>query len=500
MKYLVSLPSTLVQALLLLALTLYFPLSGDNELYLYMADLLLKGMPPYLGSWDNNFPGVVLIHAGQLLTFGRSESALHLYDMVWQLLAAFFMYRIALHLTQNALASWFTTIAYIGLYVSGELALCAERDCYTSVFLLAALWQILIAPSRANYHIAALLLGCTILLRPTAGVFPVVYLVWLYWTSRDLKRTLSAAAIAAAPVLMFFATYGILRGLDEFYESVFLFNSLIYARVRIDPEFFYYVISKWYLLLAVPFGFIALRGRKQTLVLLTLLVVAGIVVLLFVYRFPYHYHPLMTVLLLIAGIGVARASDVVRTLGNWLPYAAVLVYLVGCFVWLFKTTTLVSIVQRGGLSSTLSDVRRQYDHSPEWGMDVKDSLAECVVSKVGRNARVQSLTSSMLPMFKAEAIPSSRFTSIYNLSWLPFDKDTLTELQLRWRKEYMAALNAQPPRLLVFSEALPDHIFNNGRLPTNPLAAFHELREFVDSRYPVRTRIGGYWIAEPLQN
>jgi hypothetical protein len=85
----------MLAVLAILALTLTYPFNNDNALYAYMADLLLKGGLPYLGSWDQNFPGILLVHAPQILILGRSQLAFHIWDVLLQLVSAIYVYRIA---------------------------------------------------------------------------------------------------------------------------------------------------------------------------------------------------------------------------------------------------------------------------------------------------------------------------------------------------------------------------------------------------------------------
>src|SRR5687768_4732197 len=66
----------LLIALPLFVPSLFVPMSSDNSIYQSMAyDLLQFGRMPYLGSWDQNFPGIVAIHAVVLAIFGGSDLA-----------------------------------------------------------------------------------------------------------------------------------------------------------------------------------------------------------------------------------------------------------------------------------------------------------------------------------------------------------------------------------------------------------------------------------------
>src|ERR1019366_2530731 len=52
---------------------LLLPLGTDNSVYQSMALAFVRfGRLPYLGSWDENFPGIIPIHAVAIVLFGNS--------------------------------------------------------------------------------------------------------------------------------------------------------------------------------------------------------------------------------------------------------------------------------------------------------------------------------------------------------------------------------------------------------------------------------------------
>src|ERR1700733_2940282 len=74
--------------------TLTYPFNNDNALYAYMADLALKGHLPYIGSWDQNFPGIIAVQAVQIIVCGKSPLAFHLFDIVLQIFGSFLLIKI----------------------------------------------------------------------------------------------------------------------------------------------------------------------------------------------------------------------------------------------------------------------------------------------------------------------------------------------------------------------------------------------------------------------
>src|ERR1017187_7063692 len=130
---------TLMVCAVLFSCTLTYPFNNDNALYAYMADLALKGHLPYIGSWDQNFPGIVAVHALQILVSGRSPLAFHIFDIVLQLVGSFLLIRIGERLYDiraGLLAAVLTSLYYVqqGFWMAGE------RDTYVSIMLLAAFY------------------------------------------------------------------------------------------------------------------------------------------------------------------------------------------------------------------------------------------------------------------------------------------------------------------------------------------------------------------------
>src|SRR5579883_2593240 len=129
---------TLVGCAVIFACTLTYPFNNDNALYAYMADLALKGHLPYIGSWDQNFPGIILIHAAQIIISGHSQLAFHIFDIVLQLLGSYLLILLGerLHsLRAGILAALLASLYYLqqGLWMSGE------RDTYVSIKLVGAM-------------------------------------------------------------------------------------------------------------------------------------------------------------------------------------------------------------------------------------------------------------------------------------------------------------------------------------------------------------------------
>src|SRR5205085_9736805 len=75
----------LVGSAAMLALTIPKPLGFDNAMYQRMGiDLHDFGRIPYIGSWDQNFPGIFYIHYLIISAFGPSDLSVRWFDCLVQ--------------------------------------------------------------------------------------------------------------------------------------------------------------------------------------------------------------------------------------------------------------------------------------------------------------------------------------------------------------------------------------------------------------------------------
>ena len=54
------------------------PLERDEGEYAYMAQLILRGIPPYLKAYSMKFPGIYFVYAIIMSIFGQTTEGIHL--------------------------------------------------------------------------------------------------------------------------------------------------------------------------------------------------------------------------------------------------------------------------------------------------------------------------------------------------------------------------------------------------------------------------------------
>lgn len=83
----------LICVLILPAILLY-PFNGDNDIWQWIASEFVRyGWLPYVRSWDNDFPGVTIVHATAIAVFGNSMLAFRVVEYVVISLTVIALYR-----------------------------------------------------------------------------------------------------------------------------------------------------------------------------------------------------------------------------------------------------------------------------------------------------------------------------------------------------------------------------------------------------------------------
>ncbi|MDP4199439.1 MAG: glycosyltransferase family 39 protein [Bacteroidota bacterium] len=480
---------------IIFSVTLTYPFNNDNALYAYMGDLLLHGHLPYIGSWDQNYPGIVLIHAFQIVTSGHSQLAFHAFDILIQLIGSALLYKIGTFLLDSragALAAILGALYYVqqGLWMAGE------RDTYVTILLLAAFSLWLCEPKGHRFWIG-LLAGSTLLLRPTYGLYaPVFLMAFLREPSGTRLRSALLVIIGAAlPFVLFLLVYLPLGGLRDFWEATFLFNMRVYGGTGTSFDFWqpvrFYAISSF----AVASGSHYLwKTNRPALYVWTGLFAASLISLILLYRHSvYHYHPAMTLFILLSAIGWTRVIEWTK----WNAWAKQTLTAGVVLFFVFQTLrgntvqhVLIGIAQ--GEIRSFDDSYAQYEPSKEFGYPAQLACSQYLISRTKPGDTVQMFGPYSYPQYHARLTSASRFQTIHALAMR--GNDTLMPFQQRWRREYLADMRQKHPKYFIVCDA-PEAFrqYYGGRLGHEILREdFRELGAWLDSNYYAETKIGAF--------
>ena len=503
---------TLAICALIFSCTLTYPFNNDNALYAYMADLALKGHLPYLGSWDQNFPGIILIHAAQILVSGHSQLAFHIFDIVLQLVGSVLLILVGKRL-YDARAGMLAAILASLYYVQQGLWMSGERDTYVSIMLLAALY---LALDRRRPSIVGLLCGLAFLFRPTYASYAVIFFVWYLAGPRSTIRISRAAWVrfcagTLAPLVLFAVWYAAIGGMKDFWDATILFNLRIYSGVGASFSLWepvrFYAIS----VIAVAFAIAYLwKKERHALYLWAALFLASVLSLLVLYRHSvYHYHPAMTLFILLSAIGWIRIADIIARkwkITNSNPVnpsnpcnpGSVLVPVVVVLYFVFSTFrgntiqhVLVGIAN--GSIRSLQESYDRYEPSHTFGVQVQTEVGDYLKAHTHPNDTVQMFGPYSYPQYRAGLLTASRFQTLHAIT-MRGAGDTLMPFQHTWRAEYMRDMRQKKPKYFIVCDAPPAfRQYYGGRLGHEILRYdFKELGRWLDSNYSTETKIGAF--------
>jgi hypothetical protein len=469
-----------------------------------MAALLLEGRLPYLGSWDQNFPGVLLVHVPQILLFGRSQLAFHIWDMLLQLVGAYYLFRLALRFGGRE-AAILAPILSAFYYVQQGLWMAGERDTYVSILLLAAVYNITnIYSLRKRALLSGLLVGLAMLFRPTYGVLLlpfVVYLIGLH----EKKEGINVVSGAILPVLGLTLVYVLAGGLRQLFDATILFNTQVYIGQGSvfsvwEPIRFYFPV--------IPFavaGMWVLAQRDRSfafLIGLSFVACAASVVLLYRHS-VYHYHPAMTIFLLVSAIGIGRALQLLasklhtRSLRLAVTGAGIVMTLLFFSIQTLRGNTIKSVLFDlfAGKIYSLDEAYRHYEGSPDFGVHIQKTVGDYLNSHTLPGEPVQMFGPYSYPQYYSRTSTASRFQTLHALT-MRKSGDPLTQMQQSWRQEYLSDLQRVRPKYFIVCDA-PEAFrqFYGGRLGHEILREdMVEVGEWLRQNYLPDTVIGAFTI------
>ena len=220
-----DLPYLGIVAVVLSTLLLY-PLNDDNGHWQSMAlELLRYGKWPYVGTWDQNFPGVILFHITSILLLGPTDVGFRALDFVLQLGFCWLLFRLWRRwLTERQ--SWLAVLLYAFAYVRNAPFIGGQRDTFAAMIIVAITIQLLgyERPRLRTIFLLGLAGGVAVLIRPTYEAY-----LLLIAASTSLRQGRFAAMLfliaGLAPLALSFGLYGLWPGaLQEDWLATGRFN------------------------------------------------------------------------------------------------------------------------------------------------------------------------------------------------------------------------------------------------------------------------------------
>ncbi len=471
--------TTLGASLFLLSFELMRPLNGDNEIYQSMArELIRYHSLPYIGSWDQNFPGIVYLHWLSIIFFGNSAIGFRSFDVCFHLIMSWLFFRLLRRWLTPQL-SLVAVLFYNFHYISGGLGIAGERDAFAAGFLIAStvFWYVILDKQSSSRRLkltyafaAGISIAIVIALRPTYGLFLFVGLAFLF---RIHDRWLLIVSFIAGCSLVFLAIlipYLLIPGgIEQLYFSTISYNFDIWAQLRLPLYWLFFRIRQQKLffvlgLMGLAFTSIPLVQRylprikivlnhvsppsKIDLFLIGSYGFIGIASVLMMGKYwPYHFE---VVILALAPFGAIGLQSAVQSLPRRSYKVAGIILLSGYSLFRVFPLYLViaffsSIAQHQ--TSTLGD---SYSCEPGFPASVDAYVARYLDRSIPPGGRFECASRMAGVRWRVHRQSASRFTTFYPLI-MTDPHGHHPDFQKAWRREYIDSLLSARPYYLVCS-------------------------------------------------
>lgn len=478
----------LILSVILLSVIFLVPLNSDGDLYQAMAtDLVRYGKLPYTGSWDQNFPGIVYVHAVSIVLFGNSDVGFRLLDLLGNLFISFALYKISLRLVSAPVAC-LVPILYVIYYVSGGWWAIGQRDVFACAFLLGAA-LLLEVGNRASFKkefALGALIGCATIIRPTYGLF----LLLTFLLDRNWRSFILRCAGFTLPILLVFLPYLFTGGLDEVYLAIVAYNSSAYATIGESWAQLWErtPIQVIVLACAILGLFIAAwKHEQRKIAVLVIGSITGLVSLIAMRKFfIYHFHVLFSFLIPLALIPLhAILSRWSNKRAPWLMTGAVAaIFAIGFYP---RHLARLFLDADGSVRSKVNAVYVQHSIDSSFGRSVDTKLSSYL--GVSRDVELVSVTPAVHWMNELER--PSRFTMIHPLT-ITGKNGIFTPFQERWRHEYIDALRRRRPERIVLADGPQMLMRYIRRSPKDLALEIPGFAQLLNEHYVLDTLIGGY--------
>jgi len=501
----------LAAAVFFLSPALWFKFTMDQALCNYSVWVWKTyHLPPYLGVWDQSFPGIFLLRRAMSAVFGESIFGFRLFDFLVQLSVCAMIYHLTKRLSGSRPAGFLAGVFYAIYYAGLGSRETGEREGYIFWLLLIALIAGLRWKERLwlRASLVGLLLGFAFLLKPFYGLSWPVFGIW--FLAEGIK-TRPRKVFLELPVYAFFCLvpaalvilyYWQLGSVKELYQATILYNFEVY-RGSAAPNLshlsslnlIFHILHKDYIqqplilfpaLLIIVFLLLnqaSVRDKKLFRILLALIAVSLISYRMQAKYFPDHLTPFIGLMTIFSGLGLAGIANFLKGSGSaWRDRIISAVFYPG-----------VLVIMIAGINPQLIDYFA-FDYFRPWAQVY--SSGDSFDAQYFRTAKsLEPLLRKekeigyfgwhpLLPYLLKKKLPS-RFCNVYHLLIRGTDGE-LSSLQKQWIREYTEAVIKDRPKFFLVADYVPDWDVFNLKSPGLKQAMheqFPELESFVRENY-----------------
>ena len=506
---------TLGLCALILVPTLAYRMTVDQGIFAYMGSQVLEGRWPYLSTWESDYPGLMFLQAIEILLFGKSIVMFRLFDCLFQLGSAYFIYRITYRVGTRRAGAVLAAVLFCLIYQGYGPWNTAQREGFALFFVLAGFCLFFTAerrPAVITGLAIGLGLGMALLIKPTVLALSLFYLPLVFeLRNRDAwKSLLSVFAGGIAPMAAVLTFYWIQGGLRELYEACVLFQYTYTTLLRNDASLPAYWLSKarrlganavWLPVVYAPFLVWGAERRHRVMLFLAYL---GSLYAVFVQGTfaGYHYLPGLAIGAILIGNMCSQASDFLfkqrrlPVVGKaWmLRDVAVAALILLALVVYIKPTTIRNFVSLRFLERPLPN---EYRNGNVFDVTEDYDVADYLKSRTEPSEPIQVWGYETLVYYLAERRAASRFQMTTPLVMRTAGQ-SLSPLQQKWRQEFMNDMIQKRPKYVAVVRNDNWWWAPDNKSSEELLNDFPEWKSFIDIHYRLEHTIGKFLLYQRL--
>ena len=483
------------------------PLSFDSAINQTLGiDMLSLGRVPYLQIFDHGFPGSLYLSCIELLIFGPSDLGLRIFDLILQLAFAGFLYRFLLTWLPSRTAA-LSSILYVLFYVSAGSGVYEQRDVYVAMSLFVAASLIFRGNSFWRISEAGLLLGFSILLRPTSLLFLALYVLFLLVNtnlrpiSKNILRSFVLTVFGLLPMAIFFLYITqFSHGIESFYSAAIRFNIDIYAHLKTTSQPLWEFLRSGFVIAFAVVAVFSSRAQiircalshKEKLLYVACILSSLLIVIIQGKYFRNHISPFFILLVPLAAVGITSLTD--RVNGEVRRHYAILGCLVICSLIRFKPTSSLAF---GLALLTHHDpfqaaYQVQYDDTL-FGAKQEFAIQNYFQKKGNRSGLIEICSLDPLLRLHLHRTYATGYASLHTLAaTVRYDSNntpTYMDYQISGQYDYVDSLRLAQPRFIIIARQMKFWEVKDFNAFLHYLPGFDSL---LAASYKRDTTFGGY--------
>ena len=251
---------------------LSIPLERDEGEYAYMAQLILRGIPPYIKAYSMKFPGIYFVYAAIMTLFGQTIEGIHLGLILVNAATIILLFLLGKRFFRPYAAV--TVSASFALLALGGsvLGLTANAEHFLLLPVAAGLLIMLKALDRKNLwalFLSGLCFGSAFIIKQPAFFFAAMAIIYIFWRPQRIKRVLLFSAGFTMPLAATFFYLYVLKAFAKFWFCTVTYAHVYTSLVKL-PEGLKNLFFKtsdatnsgWALWIIAAAGFISLFRKK----------------------------------------------------------------------------------------------------------------------------------------------------------------------------------------------------------------------------------------------